>query len=519
MVAQLFVVRASGHLFDRQREYPHWEPPMAILRHLLEDLGIGGVIFVGGSAGDLMLRSHQVQSLAKYPLLIAADIEEGVGQRFAGATWFAPPMAISEIAQDEPELALQYAEEMGAAIAKEAEAIGINWVLAPVVDVNNNPQNPVINVRAFGETPETVSQLATAFLRGQQGFAVLTCAKHFPGHGDTSVDSHVELPVLPHSIQRLEQIELPPFIRAIAAGVDAVMSAHLLIPAWDSQQPATLSRKILTGQLRQKLGFEGLIVTDALVMGAIAKRYGANEAPILALEAGADILLMPEDPVGAIRALCEAVRAGRISETRIRESVQRIWKAKGKLFPEAQVVSASPERLSVLSAPQIMASAEKILRQSQQVGGSLPLPQSPGGEKHLRNLLIVDDIINCAFLNKAAPAIAFPQSLGYKLQLVDCNTASNPELEKDNSSVTLLQMFIRGNPFGGPARVTSLAYQWVKKLLRNGQLQAISIYGSPYVLKQLQPDLPPEIPYVFSYGQMSAAQAIALETLFGRELS
>lgn len=515
-VAQLFVVRASGHLFDHQIEFPGWEPPAAKLQHLVRDLGVGGIILVGGSAGDLMLRSHQLQSWAQYPLLIAADIEEGVGQRFAGATWFPPPMAIAKIAATDRPKALRYAEEMGAFTAREALAIGINWVLAPVVDVNNNPDNPVINVRAFGETPDLASELAIAFLRGTQQFPVLSCAKHFPGHGDTSVDSHIDLPVLRHSQERLQAIELPPFERAIAAGVDGVMSAHLVIEAWDPQHPATLSPQILTGQLRQQLGFEGLIVTDALVMGAIAKRYGANEAPILALEAGADILLMPVDPAGAIAALCDAVKAGRISRDRIRESVERIWRAKQKLFDSKAIAagqSSINEKITQLATPSAMATAEAILRDAQQVGGSLPLrPEPPSEGKYLRNLLIVDDVIRCAFLNKEAPAIAIPQTLGYEWQLVDLHSPALPkDIEGDRP--TLLQVFIRGNPFGGPARVTDLAEEWLEKLLKTGQLQAIAIYGSPYVLERFRPQLPPELPYAFSYGQMRAAQAIALETL------
>ena len=279
-VAQMVVVRASGYLFDHQIQYPDWEPPAAKLQYWLEHLGVGGVILLGGSAGELALRSQQLQNWAKIPLLIAADIEEGVGQRFSGATWFGPPMAISAIARKNPSTGQHYAEQMGAITAQEALAIGINWVLAPVVDVNNNPDNPVINVRAFGETPDEVIELATAFIRGAKAYPVLTTAKHFPGHGDTATDSHLDLPVLSHSPARMAEVELPPFKAAIAAGVDAVMSAHLLIKCWDADYPATLSERILTAQLRQKLGFEGLIVTDALVMGAIANRYGANVAPV-----------------------------------------------------------------------------------------------------------------------------------------------------------------------------------------------------------------------------------------------
>jgi beta-glucosidase len=274
----MIVVRASGYLFDRQIQYPAWEAPTQTLQYWLQELGIGGVILLGGSVGELALRSQQLQEWAKVPLLIAADIEEGVGQHFVGATWFPPPMAIGTVAFEDIRKALRYAEQMGITTAQEAVAVGLNWVLAPVVDVNNNPFNPVINVRSFGETPEIVSQLACAFIRGAQRYPVLTTAKHFPGHGDTATDSHLELPVLPHSPSRLATVELPPFKEAVRAGVDAVMSAHLLIPAWDSERPATLSYSILTELLRGCMKFEGLIVTDALVMGAIANRYGANEA-------------------------------------------------------------------------------------------------------------------------------------------------------------------------------------------------------------------------------------------------
>ena len=522
-VAQMFVVRASGYLFDHQIQYPEWEPPAATLQHWLENLGVGGVILMGGSAGELALRSQQLQSWATVPLLIAADIEEGVGQRFAGATWFPPPMALSAIAQKDPTQAQQYAQQMGAITASEALAIGINWVLAPVVDVNNNPANPVINVRAFGETPSQVSHLATAFIQGAQQYPVLTTAKHFPGHGDTAVDSHLELPVLPHSPERLAQIELPPFVDAIAAGVDAVMSAHLLIPAWDAERPATLSQPILIGQLRQNLGFEGLIVTDALVMGAIANRYGANEAPIMALEAGADILLMPVDPAGAIQAVCDAVNSGRISPERIRASVERIWKAKQKIFSASQSGQVAPpvqNSLQLLAQPLALSTDANILRSSQQlIRGSVPLPaEPPTPNRNLYNLIVVDDALSCDFLGRQAPAVSYPTQLGYKLQLIDSHTPSTSVSEDTETvSATLVQLFIRGNPFRGSAGLTQIAQDYLNNLLRRGELQALLIYGSPYTVNQLLPNLPEDIPCIFSYGQTPAAQAIALELLFGSQ--
>ena len=536
LVAQMFVVRASGYLFDHQIRYLEWEPTASKLRYYLEKLGVGGVILVGGSAAELAVRSHQLQSWAKFPLLLAADIEEGVGQRFAGATWFGPPMAIAEIARRDAGKADQYAEQMGAVTAIEARAIGLNWILAPVVDVNNNADNPVINVRAFGETSEIVGKLASAFIRGAGEHPVLTTAKHFPGHGDTAVDSHLELPVLPHSPTRLAEVELPPFVGAIAAGVDAVMSAHLLIPAWDAEFPATLSRKILIGKLREELGFEGLIVTDALVMGAIASKYGANEAAVLAAEAGADVLLMPLDPEGAILAVCEAVTQGRIDISQIKESVKRIWKAKAKVgLPISDsknkghdsVVSLQGESknlefidsidLSLLANPKARATAADILRDSLKLGGSLPLvPKKLSDNQVLRNLIVVDDVLGCDFLGKHTPAIALPEQFGYKLQLIDDRTGAIVDnTDPKHFSPTLLQIFIRGNCFRGSAGLTQAAQDWFKKLLSTGELQAVLIYGSPYVLEQFLPHLPPSLPYVFCFGQMPIAQSLALELLFG----
>ncbi|MGC9524340.1 MAG: glycoside hydrolase family 3 protein [Limnospira sp.] len=511
-VAQMVVVRASGYLFDHQIRYPAWEPPRDRLRYWLQELGVGGVIFVDGSAAELAARTRLLQSWAKIPLLLAADIEEGVGQRFAGATEFPPPMALGAIAGRDPEMAERYAEQMGAVTAREALAIGLNWILAPVVDVNNNPDNPVINVRAFGETPETVGRLAAAFIRGSHQYPVLTSAKHFPGHGDTAVDSHIELPTIPHCPERLAAVELPPFQEAIAAGVDSVMGAHLLIPAWDETLPATLSREILTQKLRQELGFEGLIVTDALVMGAIANRYSLAEASVLAVEAGADILLMPEDPEVTIKAVCEAVEAGRISPERIQMSCDRIAYMKGKISPPA---TGQPFGLEDLSTPEANQTVESILRESVRVSAAVPLqlPPSPGREGW-RNLVVVDDLLNCALLGHHTPAIAIPEGLGFTLQLLDRHSHTLPG-EDATFCPTLLQLFIRGNPFRGSAGLSEIARTWFKKLLKTGELQALAIYGSPYTLEQFLPEIPSTLPYVFSYGQIPVAQATALELLFG----
>lgn len=522
-VAQMLVVRASGHLFDHQIRTRIWEPPTATLRHWLTDLGVGGVIFVDGAAAELAVRCQVLQSWAKVPLFLAADVEEGVGQRFPGATWFPPPMALGAIAQHNLDQAQLYSQQMGAITAQEALAIGLNWILAPVVDINNNPENPVINVRSFGETPEVVSQLTTAFIQGARQYPVLTTAKHFPGHGDTAIDSHLELPSLPHSVERLQAVELPPFISAIGAGVDAVMTAHLCIPAWDAKYPATLSPQILTGQLRETLGFPGLIVTDALVMGAIAEEYGPEEAPVLAVEAGADILLMTADPELTIQAVCDAVAQGRIDKNRIADSVKRIETAKQRLYGQELLrlpgrSASSPSisatvNLDALSSPEATTTAHSILRESMEQGGPIPL-KVPATLAPNRNLILVNDLLNCPTLGNHTPAVSLPHQLGYQLQLLDRRTPA-PDLPTASTEIpTLLQIFLRGNPFRGSADLINLAHYWFKKLLKTESLQALVVYGSPYTLDTFRPLLPPTVPYIFSYSQVPVAQAMVLETLF-----
>lgn len=516
-VAQMLVVRTSGHLFDHEIRYPAWEATANTLTSYIQDLGIGGVILLGGSAAEVGLRTQGLQSLAPIPLLIAADIEEGVGQRFSGATWFPPPMALDAIAKQDLTLAQNYARAMGMATAQEAVAIGLNWVLAPVVDVNNNPQNPVINVRAFGQSPSLVSQLTQAFIQGAQGQGVLTTAKHFPGHGDTATDSHLSLPNLPHSLEHLQTTELPPFQTAIQAGVDAVMTAHLQVPVLDAQFPATLSPATLTRLLRHQMGFAGLIVTDALIMGAITHSYGDYEAAVLAVEAGADILLMPADPEGVIRALCEAVTIGRIPQERILASVERIWRAKQKITtlltipPESchawEQISPPPVQLEALARPETRQLATVILRKSMVTEGEIPSAPAEGGD----NIVLVDDGVDCPFLSRTAPAITLPAAHHYQFMLIDqggCRRQPQPGRLRP----TLLQLFIRGNPFRSSADLSDLAGIWLETLQLANCLVGVVIYGSPYLLEQFRPQLD-RVPYGFTYGQMPIAQQLVLTAL------
>ncbi|MEL6765357.1 MAG: glycoside hydrolase family 3 N-terminal domain-containing protein, partial [Cyanobacteria bacterium J06607_6] len=475
-----------------------------------------------GSAVEVGLRSQQLQSWAEVPLLIAADVEEGVGQRFAGATHYPPPMALAAIAAQDLALACQYAEQMGSVTAQEALAVGLNWLLAPVVDVNNNAENPVINVRAFGETAVQVSQLSRAFMQGAQQFPVLTTAKHFPGHGDTAVDSHLHLPTIPHDRARLERVELAPFQTVIAAGVDTVMTAHLQVPALDKRLPATLSPAILTGLLRQDLGFEGLIVTDALIMGAITKYYGPYEAAVMALEAGADVLLMPQDPEGSIQAVCEAVRTGRLSPERILTSVERVWRAKQKVShrlttpPETchawEHVPPPAVQLDSLALPASRQLIAEITQASMRWNGQIP---SLGHTDAGRTLIVVDDVLSTDWLARHAPAIAMPKQHGYAPRLLDTGVCSLPPNDlSPHQPRTILQLFSRGNPFRGDAGLSDFALSWFRLLQDADCLAGLVVYGSPYVLEALLSELAADIPYGFAYGQMPTAQQVVLSALF-----
>jgi beta-glucosidase len=496
-IAQMIVVRASGYLLDRQIRYPAWEVKNAQLKVWLEEFNLGGVILLGGSSTELQKRSQQLQSWAKIPLFIAADIEEGIGQRFPGGTWFPPPMALGSIYERHPSLAQHYAFEMGKITAREALTVGVNWLLAPVVDVNNNPHNPVINIRAFGDRPEVVANLTTAFIQGAKSSSVLTTAKHFPGHGDTATDSHLELPTLPHSVERLSAIELPPFQRAIGAGVDSIMTAHLLIPAWD-ERPATLSYKIITEKLRQQLGFTGLVITDALIMGGITQYAAPEEVAVLAVEAGNDILLMPDNPEVAIASIYDAVKSGRISQQRIHESLKRIWQAK-------QIKSL---RAPTTIEPDAESTVKAILQHSLLTNQEVIIKDT---DSDCRNLIVVDDVLNMPYLDTNSPAIAIPQQYNYQRQILDSNSLDCMLLDL---RPTLLQVFIRGNPFRGSAGLTPRTKQIYQRLLSEGSVKGIAVYGSPYVLEWFKTSIRSNLPWVFSYGQMNSAQAIALKALF-----
>src|SRR5712692_2694042 len=278
------------------------------IMHDVSDLHVGGFInitqgsplgIVKSQAYPTAVLNNQLQAKSKLPLLIGADFERGTAMRLDEGTSFPTAMALAAAGN------VKDAYTMGKITALEARAVGVQWIYAPDADVNNNPNNPIINTRSFGEDPAQVAEYVAAFVKGVQENGGLATAKHFPGHGDTAADSHIDLPVIHADRERLENLELVPFRAAILAGAGTVMTGHLSIPALepDPNTPATLSSNILTGMLRKELGFQGLVVTDAMDMGGITVRYAPGEAAVRAFAAGADALLMPPVPDAAFEAL------------------------------------------------------------------------------------------------------------------------------------------------------------------------------------------------------------------------
>ena len=312
---------------------------------LVKDVHVGGFVAFGGAEPvpgvllnptygattlgqplELAAILNRLQAAAAAPLLIGGDYEHGVGMRLAGATRF--PRAMAFGAAGDPALV----REAARLTAREARALGVHVNFAPVADVNNNPRNPVINIRSFGEDPVRVGQLASEGVRGLQEGGVVATLKHFPGHGDTAVDTHLGLATVPHDRARLDRVELAPFREGLAAGAAAVMVAHVEMPALDpAPGPATFSRPIMTGLLRDELGFRGLVVTDSMLMDAISAMTGPGEAAVKAVLAGADVVLDPEDVREAAAALKAALASGALPRARVVESARRVLEYKARL--------------------------------------------------------------------------------------------------------------------------------------------------------------------------------------------
>ncbi len=501
---------------------PHGSEADTKILDAIERHRIGGVIVTSGSPVEAAVMLNRLQMRSDLPLLVGADLETGAGFRFdgivrvpgyldlGGATTLPSMMAIA--ATGEP----QYAYRAGMITGLEARAIGVHMPFAPVLDVNNNPDNPIINTRSFGEDPEQVAMLGALFAQGIQDAGAVATGKHFPGHGDTSTDSHITLPVIRVDRARLDAVELLPFREAIAGGIGAIMSAHLSVPSLtsDEQTPSTLSKRVLTDLLRTELGFEGIIVTDAMDMAAIDRRFGRGEAVILAIEAGADIILMPPNLDEVVPAVLRAVESGRLSEDRLDESVARILRLKEALGLNVGRTVDMDELHETVGIPDHIAISEEIAQRSitllKNEGPILPLR----GRRDAQVLSVTyrreSDVQAGRTFNRQVRNI-YP-----RLQTRDVyrgtDRASYGQLDAAvaDADVVVISVYVTWSNSSGTLSVSARFAEFVKRLAASGKPHILVAFGNPYMLR----DFPSIRAYMIGWSGAESVQKAAGQALF-----
>ena len=464
---------------------------------LVRECGVGGFVLFRTSAHDAPRLTDALQKISSVPLFFAADLEAGPGVHLAGGAIFPSNMAMGRTGK--PSLA----HEAGRLTAFSARMAGISFVFAPVADLNSNPLNPIICTRSYGEDPQTVSSFATEFVKGCQGAGCLATAKHFPGHGDTETDSHSDLPVIRKSREQLDGIELPPFAATIKAGVRAIMTGHLAVPALDpTGAPATMSKNIITGLLRKELGFNGLVVTDALMMDAVKERWPQEEIFARAIEAGCDILLMPEDPFYAHRRIVEMVKKGRIDRRRIEESCSRVLAAK-KWLAERDAVP--PKDLD----EQCNAFALETAREGILVDCAMKLPvRNP--EKCTALLAMPDRIMDfnpfAASLKYLAPAVAVHRISPAPTEKETGNVLKEIEDAED----VIAAIYSTAAAWSDSTKVSAPLKNLLAKITERKNLTVIS-FGGPYIRR----DMPEARNFICPYGDCPASQQAVAKIILG----
>ncbi|MDT8342283.1 MAG: glycoside hydrolase family 3 N-terminal domain-containing protein [Longimicrobiales bacterium] len=502
---------------------PEGTPGHDRIAALVEDAEVGGVIVSVGSPTDVAVKLNDLQRHARLPLLVGSDLETGPGFRLSGAVHSPTNIVLGGATQFPNLMALGAADdaglayEMGRITALEARAVGIHLPFAPVLDVNNNPDNPIINVRSFGEDPEAVARLGTAFVRGVQEHGAIATGKHFPGHGDTGVDSHLELPRIEADRARMDTVELVPFRAAVAAGMGAIMTAHISVPALSGgrSEPATLSAAVMDTLLRREMGFDGLLVTDAMDMGAIERGWGRGEASVRAVEAGADILLMPPNPEVAIDAVLDAVVEGRIPEARIDRSVRRILEAKERLGLHRDRfvrLDSIPRDVGVPAHTEI---AERVARTSltllRNERDLLPLL----GTRNARVISVTyrrrADLLAGRYLNAALRA-RYP-----RLETVDVGADSEPAVyerllgEARRAALVVISLHVTALSYTGTVAIPEETSAFIEALARAGIPHVVVSFGNPYLIREF----PSAQSYLLAYSGSPVSQRAVGAALFG----
>jgi len=513
-VAQLvFIEFHGGSPNTRSRDYQKFV-------RLIRDTNVGGLILTNAvnSRGvqkaepyALAAFLNRMQRLARVPLMVSADFERGASMRVSGTTAFPAAMAFG--AAGDPELT----RFEGEVTAREARALGIHWVYAPVADVNNNPDNPIINIRSFGENPQEVAAHVKAFIEGAHSDKrnyVLTTSKHFPGHGDTAVDTHLSLAQITADRARLEALELVPFRAAIQAGVDSVMTGHIAVPALAPQEiPATLSPAILTGLLRNELGFKGLVITDALGMGAIVNGFGAGDAAVRALEAGADTLLMPADPDAAIRAVVAAVQSGRLTRPRIQQSVVKLLAAKERLGLDRKRAVDVESIGDVIDDPAVNEKAQEIADRAVTLvrndGSMLPLaaPDRTCFVTMTEGRYSNDGAMFAQEIRKHAPKASLTAMDGSMMRAqVDDLLQKMPACPQ-----YAVAAYAPVNAGAGTVGMSSELSRAIDTLIATGKPLALVALGNPYLLRAY----PKATAYLATFSSVAPAEIAAVKALWG----
>jgi beta-N-acetylhexosaminidase len=518
-VAQMIMARAYGHYVSTSSdEYRR-------LVELVTKDHVGGLAVFQGDVYESAVLLNRLQRLARVPLLIAADYERGITMRTRRGTPFPDAMAIG--ATRNPDLAYAAARAM----AREARALGVHQNFAPVADVNNNPANPVINTRSFGEDPRLVAAMAGAFIRGLNDGGVISTAKHFPGHGDTGTDSHLDLPVLPFGRSRLDSIELVPFRDAVNQGVMSVMVAHLEVPALDPTPglPASLSPAIISGLLKGDLGFRGLVITDAMDMRGLVRGFPVAEAAVRAVKAGVDILLIPAGERAAIDGITDAVRRGEVSAARIDSSVARILMAKQWLLLD-EVPFVDIERIaSVVGSREHRLLADRIARNAVTMvrNDSALLPLQPYGRRRIAAVILSDTDDNRTEINRSSSSQANEPFGAYFMQQVRRRTGtvesirltpSTPAVIFDSllarvahADVVLMPLYVKVRTASGAIGVPDNLVPFLQGLAAKEKPVVLISLGNPYAIAAY----PWARSVLCAYGDTEPLVEATVEAIFG----
>ena len=513
-IAQLIIVACYGEAPGAHtREFQDFA-------YQVQAIGVGGLIVnnrvVNGLARNAEPQTmaaflNRMQELAKVPLIVGGDFERGASMRVANTTKFPHAMAYGA-ARDYAATKL-----IGMATAREARALGVHWIFAPDSDVNNNPDNPIINTRSYGEKPEEVARHVRAFIQGAHSDpsnTVLVTAKHFPGQGDTSVDTHVGLAKVSADRPRLESVEFVPFVAAIAAGVDAVMSGHLAVSALEPQEiPSTVSKNILTGILRHQLGFKGLVVTDAMNMQGLTSRFSSAEAAVRSLEAGVDVLLMPSRPDLAVQGVVDALASGRLSREKVRDSLVKILSAKARLGLQHERMVKVERIAEFIDSPGFADSARQVAEKAVTLlkndGAVLPL-RDPAS-----SCLLVLAENRLSTYGRVMISEASRRSPGLRTFWLDSQMPRAEVMgvaaQTDSCSSVVIAAFVNAAAYRGNVSLLGAFPELVDTLAKSTPPVVLVAMGSPYLLRSF-----PNIKgAVATCSTASTAESAAVKALWG----